>query len=43
MNGKYELEKIVATSDLGRNGCLKVRSLIDYLQDCSVFQLDTEP
>ncbi len=43
MDGRYELEKIVATSDLGRKGCLKVRSLIDYLQDCSVFQLDTEP
>ena len=34
---------VVATSDLGRNGCLKLRSLIDYLQDCSIFQLDTEP
>lgn len=43
MNGKFEMERVVATSDLGRKGCLKLRSLIDYLQDCSVFQLDTEP
>lgn len=43
MDGKYEMECVVATSDLGRKGCLKLRSLIDYLQDCSIFQLDTEP
>lgn len=43
MDGKYELDTVVATSDLGRKGCLKLRSLVDYLQDCSVFQLDTEP
>lgn len=43
MNGKFEMERIVSTSDLGRKGHLKVRSLIDFLQDCSVFQLDTEP
>ena len=43
MDGRFEMEKVVATSDLGRRGCLKLRSLIDYLQDCSVFQLDTEP
>ena len=43
MDGRFELDKVVATSDLGRKGCLKLRSLIDYLQDCSVFQLDTEP
>ena len=43
MDGRYEMECVVATSDLGRKGCLKLRSLIDYLQDCSIFQLDTEP
>lgn len=43
MDGKFELDKVVATSDLGRTGCLKLRSLVDYLQDCSIFQLDTEP
>lgn len=43
MDGKFELDKVVATSDLGREGCLKLRSLVDYLQDCSIFQLDSEP
>ena len=43
MNGKFEMDKVVATSDLGRTGCLKLRSLVDYLQDCSIFQLDSEP
>ena len=41
MDGRYEMECVVATSDLGRKGCLKLRSLIDYLQDCSVFQSES--
>ncbi len=39
---KFEIYRDVGPSHLAPDGRLSVRSLVDFMQDCSVFQLDSE-
>ena len=43
MTKKYEISFVVGPSHLDASGKLSIRSLIDMMQDCSIFQLDSEP
>ena len=39
---KFEIYRDVGPSHLAPDGRLSVRSLVDFMQDCSIFQLDSE-
>ncbi len=43
MANKFEISFVVGPSHLDETGKLSIRSLIDMMQDCSIFQLDSEP
>lgn len=39
---KFSISKTVGPSHLDSRGQLSIRSLVDFMQDCSIFQLDSE-
>lgn len=39
---KFSTNRTVGPSHLNRKGELAIRSLVDFMQDCSIFQLDSE-
>ncbi|PCG18904.1 acyl-ACP thioesterase domain-containing protein [Brachyspira sp. G79] len=38
----YEMKTVVGTSQIDKDGLLKVSSIFDLMQDCSFFQLDSD-